>query len=125
MSETSIDELIKASENGDSEVMRQVGISYRDGKGTEVSLDKAIEWFRKSSDKGNGAASVQLMDVLMKRGNPEDLSEMLKIAHRFADDGNGDGMVRLGRAYRYGKGVDKDLNTATEWFRKAASAGVE
>jgi hypothetical protein len=125
MSETSIDELIKASENGDSEVMRQVGISYRDGKGTEVSLDKAIEWFRKSSDKGNGAASVQLMDVLMKRGNPEDLSEMLKIAHRFADDGNGDGMVCLGRAYRYGKGVDKDLNTATEWFRKAASAGVE
>lgn len=125
MSEKTVERLKDASASGDVESMRLLGIIYRDGKGVEKSLTESVVWLRKASAKGSGAASVQLMDVLMNIGDADSLSEMLMIAHKFADEGNGDGMIRLGRAYRTGKGVEKNLEMAAQWFANAASSGVK
>ena len=125
MSERTIEQLKNAASSGDIESMRLLGVAYRDGKGVVKSLPEAASWLRKASEEGSGAASVQLMDVLMNLGDADSITEMLAIAHKLSDEGNGDGMIRLGRAYRTGTGVEKNLETAAEWFTNAASAGVK
>ena len=43
---------------------------------------------------------------------------------KLADNEDADAMGRLGRAYRDGKGVGKDLGKAAEWMGKAAGKSV-
>jgi TPR repeat protein len=42
-----------------------------------------------------------------------------------AEQGDADAQFRLGEMYRNGQGVEKDLKSASEWLRKAASQGNE
>ena len=96
---------------------------YRDGKGVEKDLDKAIDLMRKVADKKYGWSRNELIDMLLKRANDDDLTEAFGIAQEFAPDGNHGAMIRLGRMYRDGKGVEKDLDKAIEWMRKATKSG--
>ena len=96
-----------------------MGRAYRDGKGVEKDLDKAAEWMRKASNAGIGWAKNELFDILWRIGTPESYREMISVATAFAELGDGNAMGRIGRAYRDGKGVEKDLDKAAEWMRKA------
>ena len=75
---------------------------------------------RKAADQNLGWAKNELFDVLWKIGTPESYSEMIDVATRFAEAGDGAAMGRLGRAYREGKGMEKNLDKAAEWLHKAA-----
>ncbi|MCB5266468.1 MAG: hypothetical protein LHW41_09590, partial [Candidatus Cloacimonetes bacterium] len=98
--------------------------AYRDGKGVPRDLDKAAEWMRKASDKNVGWAKNELFDILWRIGTPEAHEEMISVATAFAEAGDGNAMGRLGRAYRDGKGVPRDLDKAAEWMRKASDKNV-
>lgn len=85
---------LKAAELGHAGAMAQVGcfysIRYPELNEFVGGVDdaKAVEWFRKSADKGDSA-----------------------------------GQMELGRAYRVGNGVPKDVREAYQWIFKAASQG--
>ena len=104
--------------------MYRLGCIYRDGKGVDKDINKAIEWMRKSSDKWYGWSRSELMDLLWQRGNPQDLTEMRNVAELTIE--KGDSLVkagalgRLGRIYRDGKGVEKNIGKAIEFMQKAA-----
>ena len=105
---------------GNADSMLRLGRMYRDGKGVEKDLDKAIDMMRKTAEKIQGWSRNELVDMLWKRGTPEDFEEMKSVAETAAGEGDIGAMGRLGRMYRDGKGVEKDLDKAIEWMRKAA-----
>lgn len=43
----------------------QVGYMYENGEGTEVSIPKAIEWYKKAADNGNRNAQLQAAHLLL------------------------------------------------------------
>ncbi len=113
------------AEAGDGGAMNRLGRAYRDGRGVEQDLDKAAEWMRKAADKNVGWAKNELFDILWRINTPDSLREMISVASSFAETGDGGAMGRLGRAYRDGKGVPRDLDKAAEWMRKAAEKNVQ
>ena len=100
---------------GDGAFMVELGRAYRDGKGVEKNLDKAVEWMKKGADKGIDRVENELFDVLQQSHK-----EKFSIAMASAELGDVDAMGHLGRAYRDGKGVEKDLDKAAEYFKKVA-----
>ncbi|MDD4154764.1 MAG: hypothetical protein PHT30_05095 [Bacilli bacterium] len=99
--------------------MGRLGRMYRDGKGVEKNLQKAIEWTRKATDINLGWKK-ELMDLLWQRSNPEDLIELVNTAKISAKGGDVGAMGRLGRMYRDGKGVEKNLEKSAEYFKIVA-----
>ena len=112
------------AEAGEGGAMGRLGRAYRDGKGVKRDLDKAAEWMRKAADKNVGWAKNELFDILWRIDTPESMEEMISVATEFAEKGDGNAMGRLGRAYREGKGVPQDFDTAAEWMRKAADKNL-
>ena len=104
--------------------MHMVGKAYFVGKGVKIDLEKAADWARQASNLGYVSSKNELFDILWQIGTPEAYQEMIELITELANSGNSSAMGRLARAYREGKGVDKDLNLAAEWMRKAANSGV-
>ena len=104
--------------------MLKLGEMYRDGKGVEKDLDKAIEWMRKSADKGTASAKIGLADLLMQFDVEAHLKEVLDLLSPLSKMGDAGAMGRLARMHRDGKGVEKDLDKAIEWMRKSADKGL-
>ena len=97
---------------------------YRDGKGAERDLNKAIKLMR-NADKGNvGWAKLELTDMLLARGKDADMAEAFALGNELANSGNAGGYGRLGRMYRDGVGTQEDEDLAIEWMRKANDSGV-
>ena len=108
------------AESGVKELQGWIARCYREGRGVEKDLDKATEWMRKAYDQKLGYASWELFDILWRIDTPESLKEAVAIAEPLAQSGNRELQGRMGRAYRDGKGVEKNLDAAREWFKKAA-----
>ncbi len=107
------------AKSGNPGMQRFVSKIYCDGRGVPKDLDKAAEWMRKAAEKDHRWSN-ELFDILWKIGTQESFAEMIDIASNLAEEGNAGAMGRLGRAYRDGKGVQKDVEKAAEWMRKAA-----
>ena len=112
------------AEKGDGNAMGRMGRAYRDGKGVEKDLNKAAEWMRKAANQNLGWATWELFDILWRIGTPTSYEEMITLARPLAESGNRELQGRMARAYRDGRGVDRDLNTAAEWMRKAANQNL-
>lgn len=123
LGESLTDSISTFAESGDEASMAHMGRAYRDGKGVEKDLIKAADWMRKAVDK-NPTWKNELFDILWTIGTPESHKEMISISMEYVESGDGAIMARLGRAYRDGKGVEKDLDKAAEWMRKAMDKGV-
>lgn len=79
-------------------------------------------WFRKAAEAGNGKA-MYCLAIYLKRGEhgwDQDLEESVTWLARAVDKENPDAMYVLGRCYAEGEGVEKNLEMATELYRKAA-----
>ena len=107
-----------------SEIEGRLARAYRDGKGVEKNIDESIRWMRAAAEKNSAWAKNELFDILWNIGTQESYSEMIPIITESANTGDSGAMGRLGRAYRDGKGVGKDLDKAAEWMRKAVNKSV-
>ena len=105
-------------------VMGRLGRMYRDGKGVEKDLDKAIEWMRKASIDGNPQWTIGLFDLLGKRGTPDDLKVMSNILRPLVEAGDAAAVGRMARMYRDGKGTVRDIEKAIDLMRIAADCGI-
>ncbi len=112
------------AEKGLKEFSGRVARMYRDGRGTDKDLLKAAEWMRKAKNQGVKWAYNELFDILWEIDTPDTDAEMVSVALENAESGNGGAMGRLGRAYRDGRGVTRDLTKAAEWMEKAAGKNV-
>ena len=119
-----VDLALPLAESGNRDMCGRMGRAYRDGRGVPKNLGIAADWMRKAADQNLGWAKNELFDILWRMGTPESYKEMISVATAFAEAGDSGAMGRVGRMYRDGKGVGKDLNKAAEWMRKAADKNV-
>ncbi len=97
---------------------------YRDGKGTKKNPDKAIKLMREASEKNVSWAKLELIDMLLARGNDADKTEAFRLCSELAATGNPGACGRQGRMYRDGVGTDKNEKLAIEWMRKASDDDI-
>jgi len=105
---------------GDSHCEYSIGDNYRNGYGVEINLDTALEWFEKAAAKGHAGAQVGIGDVNYTKERYEDAVTWFTKA---AEQHDADAERWLGHCYRFGNGVEQNLDTALAWFEKAAAKG--
>ena len=101
-----------------------LGRAYRDGKGVDQNYNLAETWYKKAIEYDILWARKELFDIYWKRNNEELDHKMIKLITPLIKIEDGPAMGRLGRAYREGRGVNKDLKKAAKWMNKAANKGV-
>jgi Sel1 repeat. len=111
----------KLCSQGNAEGYRWKSNAYRDGKGVEKNIDTAIIWMKKAVDKKPLFIN-ELVDILQRSTNLNDHEEAFKICSEttYATWATG----YLARAYRDGKGVEKDVDRAIELMRTAVNKNV-
>ena len=115
---------LASAEKGDGGAMGRIGRMYRDGKGVGKNREKAIHWMQRAADKGVPWAKNELTDILLNGTSPSEYTRAYKTCLIFAEEGDGGAMGRIGRMYRDGKGVKKNLNLAISWMQRAAEKNV-
>lgn len=97
---------------------------YRDGKGTEISLEDSINYYTKAYGIDRKWVN-ELSNQLMKRGNQNDLAEAFKITMYGALKGDVRCQVRLSNFYKKGLFVKKNIDQSVFWARIASESGKE
>ena len=110
---------------GDPEAYGKLGRAYRDGKGVEKDLSKAIELLEHAANNKVGWARNELFDILYSSDDENDHKKAVEIISITADKNDRYALPRLGKAYRDGKGVEKDLDKALDCFERSYEAGVQ
>lgn len=136
---------LKAAEQGSQKACGNVGSFYRFGKGVRKNNTKAIEWYKKANaysrvgdvynDKNDFPEALKWYTKAAETGNWVEQSslatylyshEMYEEALKWeikASEGNLDYCQSVGHYYEWGKGVEKDLDEAMRWYKKAAEGG--
>ena len=121
-------------------VIGTVQAHIRDGKGAEKAMEKAatcpycrsdtakyddkygLDQEMKRVNAGNAETMCHLGEYYFdgEMGLRQDKVEGLKWYHRAVEAGSGDAAFALGRCYKDGDGVEKDMEKAMEYFQKSA-----
>lgn len=129
---------------------RDLALSFLEGYGTKKDLEKAIQWFTKASDNNDVNSSTYLGLLLAKKDKKKAVeyhkraiarggklseyplgliySEVQEFDDalfyfRKASTHNVEAQFQLAKYYELGLGVDKDLEIAVDWYKKAAAKG--
>ncbi len=119
-----IQSVLPLAERRDLPSMIRLGKAYREGKGVPEDTEKALGLFREAAGRKFASGAVNLFDTLWKVGTPESCEEAVKVIVPFSDSGSGHAQLRLGKAYRQGKGVEKDLLKAAALVESAVSKKI-
>ena len=122
-------ELYKKSAEGEFHWAQvNLGHFYRDGRAVEKNLEIAVDWYQKAANQGNDHAiqaikelSVEICQIADKYRDKSDYARALELYKRSAEGGYHWAQSNLGYFYRDGLGVDKNLEEAVKWYRKADS----
>ena len=111
------------ADRGEALGLQRMAERYRDGDGVEKDPVKADQYFQKAK----AAADAQAEQIAAQDKLREQAAMVKKIARNraLAETGSVDSMIFLGKCYRDGDGVDKDLNQAREYFQKATDLGSD
>ncbi len=98
--------------------------SFRDGLGVLKNLQISASLLRLASEKNSDAKNL-LFDVLWNIHSEDSLNEMIDIGRELVSIDDPGGLVRMGKAYRSGVGVERNLDIALEYFREATMLGSQ
>ena len=118
-------EFFKKSANlGYIEAMLALADRYKFGNGLEKSIQNAIYWWLKASDK-NDRAQIELAECYLEgNGVLRDIDQAMQWFGKAANNNNVEAMMRLADlSLNPPKGYDKDEVGAKIWFSKAAALG--
>ncbi len=110
-------------DEGDPEAMARLARAYRDGRGVERDLQKALKLLNDAESKGITWASRDKLDVLWGMNTPDSLAEFVRLSEKLVQNGDPEAMARLARAYRDGKSVQKDYSISEKLLRDAERKG--
>ncbi len=114
----------KLAQAGDASAMYEVGRMYELGRGTQPSLQKAMQWYERALQKGQNNAGAQL-GVIYYEGDSvkRDLNKAFKLLNSAANSGSATAQYYLGQMYEHGQGVQRNQNQAIHWYQKASENG--
>lgn len=112
----------KSANQGYIDAEHFLGILYRAGKGVTQDNEKAIYWLEKAATKGKSSAQKDLGSLYLMINKDTEAELWLRKA---AIQNEKDALFLIGFLYESGRGVNKDLEEAKKWFKKACDAGNE
>ncbi len=109
-------QMISPTSPEDYTSLKYLGMLYRRGLGFEKNLLDAAEFLKSAYLHDVVNAAYEYFDVLWDINTPDSLVEMISVAKELEVTGDKSILGRFGRAYRYGRGVDKNLETAANYY---------
>ena len=108
----------QACDHGFSDGCAELGLMFELGHEVNVNTDRARSLFKQACNDRSGLGCSRLAAVLLR--DPQSArSEAIGYSEAGCEAGAGLGCVNLGLMYRKGDGLPKDVQKATELFRKA------
>ena len=95
------------------------GMRYRENGSSKISIDEAIHYMEIAYKLKHPWSKNELLNLLWIKSTPESLQEYVEICSSSLLMGEYDSELYLARAYRDGKGVEKDLEKAKQLLRHA------
>ena len=96
----------------------------------EAKQYRALAEWLVQAEKGDADAQADAAEAFMKLGKSldqadrtDDYRESIRLAEKAAAQNNAKGIWILGLAYEHGRGVEKSLSKAVEYFQKGAEMG--
>ena len=119
-----IDIASRLAEKGNPDALFLMGFAHESGRGLEVSREKAIEFYKKSSTAGQKDATYRLALILLSSKEKAEREEGKKVlVDASLKDPAGAGRI-LGEAYLKGMIDEKpNFDEAVIWWTKASEAG--
>lgn len=110
----------RAAESGNADAQNKLGVFY--GQGVVVKKDTEEEriWYKKAADQGNVIA---IRNIGISYFNDDNYANAVEWYRKGVELNDGPSNAYLGSAYKYGRGIKKDLSKAYELFKKAADLG--
>ena len=108
-----------------------LGQMYEHGEGTDINLDKALEYYRQAAEHGMAEAQLAMAELTEKiylgakgRSKAAELYNALDDTDRFSSSESSLSAPEIwGLRYKNGYGVDRSLEKAVEWYEKAIETG--
>ena len=124
-SATSQNQLLTKAQTGDSDAQYQLGLLYERGStDTPKNYSKAIEWFRRSAERGNPKGENALgIAYAHGYGVVEDEVVGFNWFYKAALKGYPAAQHNLAGDYRSGRGTPKNESAAFDWSLKSALNG--
>jgi len=122
-----IEVVTKMADGGDAAAQHQLGIRFRNGTGVAVDVKKALVWYQRAAQAGQGGAYVSMGNIYSNQfgvveGVALDMAKAIELYEKAAARNEEWASFYLGNIYFYGdKGVPKDVNKAVAWFAKEAT----
>lgn len=110
--------------NGNSDALFNIGQLYRQGKGVERDLARAMEYFRRSANLGHVAAEGNLGTLLYFQ-KPRRAKEALKWWGKAARGGDVRAQYMLGLVNANGEDIPKNVPRALMWLSLSAAGGFD
>ena len=99
-----------------------LGHLYEQGKGVEVDLTKALEWYEKAAPQNNEAKLNVAIFYLHAKGTESNYDKAFQLFEELAQKGMVSSYNNLGYMYDNGLGTEKNEEEAYHWYRKGAEA---
>ncbi len=117
--------LLKAAELGHGPAAYEVGIAYKDGRGTAQDLEAGAKWINKAADQGEPRAQYLVgFAYYTGTGVKQDYEHAAGFLANAAVQGHAQAQYLFGQAFANGNGVAKNRARAARWYGKAAARGL-
>jgi TPR repeat protein len=116
---------LEAAEAGHGAAAYEVGLAYKDGRGTEPDLDASAKWINRAADRGEFRAQYLVgLAYYTGTGVKQDYEHAVRFLADAAAQGHPAAQFLFGQAFANGNGVLKNRARAARWYGKAAARGL-
>jgi len=115
---------LNSAEKGKISAMYEVGKLYERGRGTDINLVLAANWFQKAADAGNASAKSRLGIMYFEgRGVEQNYKKSLRLLNAAVKSNVPNAQHQLASMYELGTGVAQNLQKAIHWYTQAEKNG--
>ena len=111
--------------NGNTDSQCKMGAYYAEPDTKHTDIVEAVKWYKLSASQGNNKAQFEL-GMLYDKGRIkcDDYKEKaMECYMALAKAGFPSAQCTVGLKYRFGDGVEENLNEAIKWFKRSANQG--
>lgn len=115
---------LSSAKAGKLKAMYDVGKLYERGRGTNIDLKLAAEWYQKAADGGQTSAQSRLGIMYFEgRGVKQNYGKALQLLNSAAKDNVPSAQYQLANMYELGTGVPQDIEKAIHWYTQSDKFG--